>query len=170
MKALQSEDGVYTVQGPMCRWNLQPATGGSQDGVPAFCRKETCWVTNSKRLANRLEGVCSNIDGSRPWHRHVRLTQSLGHFARVYTPELVAAILEECRADVLDCGSATEAELRVSGPTPDEPTVPEGPWTDYWDDVNGGVLDPELTRLAREEELGWVHKAHIYDTVPIKQC
>ena len=170
MKALQGEDGVYTVQGPMCRWNLQPAKGGSQDGVPAFCRKETCWVTNSKRLANRLEGVCSNVDGSRPWHRHVHLTQSLGHFARVYTPELVAAILEECRADVLDCGSATEAELRVSGPTPDEPTVPEGPWTDYWDDVNGGYLDNELVKAARAKEREWVQKQGIYDIVPRQQC
>ena len=71
---------------------------------------------------------------------------------------------------ILDMGGVTEADLRETGPSPDEPSVPDGPWTDYWDDVNGGYLDNELVKAAREKEREWVRKEKIYEIVPRQQC
>ena len=173
MKDLQAEEGVYTVTGPMCNWNLCPLSQADQRDPalgPAFCKKETCWVTNSKRLAERLRGVCSNTTGARPWHRHIHLTQGLGHFARIYTPELVTAILEEAKAEILDMCELSETEMKHSGPSPHFPAMPEGEWSEYWDDVNGGYLPTPLVKAARAKEIDWVHKEHIYDIVPRAQA
>ena len=150
MEALCATEGVYVVKGPMCKWNLQPPVrAGPDDGVPEYHKKETGWVTNSRRLADRLEGICSNADGSRPWHRHVHLVNGLGHHARVYTPELVQAILEEIRDELLEMGELSLGSVQQSGPVPEEPVMPEGPWEAYWDDVNGGYLEPNLVKEAR---------------------
>ena len=40
----------------------------------------------------------------------------------------------------------------------------------YWDDVKGGWLDPILVRKAREEEMQYVKKHAVYETVPMSQC
>ena len=40
----------------------------------------------------------------------------------------------------------------------------------YVDDVNGGFLDPELVREAREEELAGYLKMYVYYRVPVSEC
>ena len=35
----------------------------------------------------------------------------------------------------------------------------------YWDDVNGGWLDPEKVKAARKEELDWIVKQHVFEKV-----
>ena len=39
----------------------------------------------------------------------------------------------------------------------------------YWDDANGGWLDPILVRKAREEEMQCVKKYAVYEKVPMGQ-
>ena len=53
MKALQKIDGVYTVSGPMCRWQMILTR---HDGESELVKKQTRWVTNSRALAEILDG------------------------------------------------------------------------------------------------------------------
>ena len=54
-----------------------------------------------------------------------------------------------------------------AGPVADRPEA----WEDmdnreYWDDVNGGLLDPRLTQQARETELEWITQEKVYTYHP----
>ena len=40
----------------------------------------------------------------------------------------------------------------------------------YWDDVNGGWLEPEFVQKARKEELDWVKKQGVYTVVDENTC
>jgi hypothetical protein len=40
----------------------------------------------------------------------------------------------------------------------------------FWDDVKGGSLDPELNRKARQEELDFVKKRRVHEVVPWSQA
>ena len=39
-----------------------------------------------------------------------------------------------------------------------------------WDDVSGAELDPKMVKAARQEEIEYVRKMHLYDKVPISEC
>ena len=53
---LARRHGVYIVKGPMCNYHMM-----SEDAQgPGLVRKDTGWMTNSARLAERLVGVCAN--------------------------------------------------------------------------------------------------------------
>ncbi len=41
---------------------------------------------------------------------------------------------------------------------------------EYWDDINGKKLDPELVGLARKEEIEEYRKHGVYEKVPIEEC
>ena len=40
----------------------------------------------------------------------------------------------------------------------------------YWDDANGGYLNPKLVRQARQEEINEIHNYKVYEKRPIKEC
>ena len=67
-------------------------------------------------------------------------------------------------------GCLSAVDLVSSGPNPIEPPVDNTPWEQYWDDVNGGWLKPELCKQARKEELEWVHRQGVYVKRPISEC
>ena len=73
---LHREEGVFTVEGPMCRWGMELET---RDGRKGYVFKRTRWVTNSRVLASILDGRCSNQTGhgnrtgAEPEHRHLTL-------------------------------------------------------------------------------------------------
>ena len=169
IKRIQELPGVYTVTAPMCKWHMKAEDG---QGV-GFVRKETNWMTNSKRLAEAIEGNC---DGT---HRHVHLINGRARHAQVYPPRLVNAILKGIRQELRDMGELSALNELVAGPCPDgasnEPT--EEMW-DYHDDsqeeiydsVTGMQLDPQKVKKAREEELGWVEKQKIYEVADIQEC
>ena len=133
-----------------------------------YFRKETGWVTNNAGLAAALSG--SSLAGSRPWPRHIHLGTSRADAARVYSPELVEAIVGVLKAELEASGELHAGSLAYSGPVPEHPHMEAGEWGHYWDDVNGGYLDPELVKGARAIERAWVKKQGIYDIVPLKQC
>ena len=39
-----------------------------------------------------------------------------------------------------------------------------------WDDVSGAQLDPKVAKLARQEEIDYIHKMNLYTKVPVQEC
>ena len=180
IKDLAADERVYTVEGPMCRWQME----SSDLYGKGLVYKMTRWMTNSRRLAEVLEGVCSN-SGNRTWHRHVNLINGRARAAQIYPPKLVKAILVAMRRQLEDDGEFNQTLNAVeAGPVPDAVPVideeeekfnqlPEA--SEEWEgpiiDANtGAVLDPKKVKEARDEELAWVHKQQIYKKVPISEC
>ena len=176
MLALMKTPGVYTVQGPMCRFDMMSE---DEHGV-SYVKKETQFVTNSPRLAEALQGVCSNMDGSRPWHRHVHLINGRASRAKEYPPKMVIAVLKAIREQMIDDGQLSELSSMTAGPVPEHPLIEDDGVVDHHedyltdeefdDDVNGGVLDPRLVRAAREEELRWLRRRNTWTKVPWDQA
>ena len=130
-----------------------------------YVLKQTGWITNSPILARILQGECSNMTGERPWHRHVQLSPGSGraYLARVYPPKLVKAVLRGLKEQMEEDGVLSALEAKLSGPVPETPPMSDATdvylGTDqFWDDVNGGWLDPVKVRSARREEVEWIKK------------
>ena len=69
MVAIQMEDGVYTVTGPMCYWEKRLFCPKRGEGlVKKMCK----FVTDSRRLAEALDQRCRNLSGG-PQHKHLVL-------------------------------------------------------------------------------------------------
>jgi len=165
IQELMALPGVKKVSGPMCRWEMKAEDA---NGV-GYVRKETEWLTNCPELAKVLEGVCSNNEG-RTWHRHVHLVGGRAAAAAEYPPKLVAAVLKALRKQLIADGHFEVWLAALAGPVPEEKSAAEDSSLEYWDDVNGGILDPVLTAKARQEELDWVEKGKVMDIVPMKEC
>ena len=164
MVALSSKDGVYRVTGPMCRWKLVQR---DEEGE-AYVRKETGWLTNSRRLAQLLGGVCENQTGG-PWHRHLHLVGGARtRAAQVYPPALVQAVLESLRDQLVENGGLNAVDLLAAGHAASEAQpIDAEMWEDFfWDDVNGGYLSTSLMRAARALEIDWLRKENVYTKVP----
>lgn len=169
VKKLQQEDGVYTVSGPMCRWDMGLSTRSKGIGR---VYKGTRWMTNSKILAETLDQRCSNYTGG-PLHRHVSLVGGLAHLCERYPQTLVDAVLDGLRRQMLEDGAISALELYASGPDPTEPLFPVD-MADYvveegqkiFDDISGEELPAKLVAAARQEEISWVRSIGLYDKVP----
>lgn len=177
---LRRDPRVYEIEGPMCRWSMQSEDAGGKGLV----YKMTRWLTNNRRIAQVLNGVCSNSKG-KTWHRHVHLINGRARAAQVYPPKLVRAILEALKQQLVDDGEYNQSldSLGV-GPVPDStPVIDEeeeafkhlpaadtplrGP---IYDSNTGAELDPEKVAVARREELEWVHRQNLYAKVPESEC
>ena len=87
VKKIAEKPNVFVVEGPMCRWKMM----GRDASGTSYVKKPTKWMTNSKVLAELLNGVCSKRAPGGLWPRHVRLVNGRVTMARVYPPELVKA-------------------------------------------------------------------------------
>ena len=165
MVELASTPGAYVVKGPMCNWGMEAIDKKKDPPEKGLVRKETGWMTNSKELAELLEGVCTNTTGEREWHKHVHLMGGIAKFAKVYPPALVEAVLR-CLKDVMyKEGVLNDIGAMTAGPVPEEQLVPQGVWQEHWDDVDGGYLDPKLVEEAQESERDRVRKEKVMDIV-----
>ena len=115
MAKLQREEGVFTVEGPMCRWGMELET---RDGRRGYVFKRTRWVTNSRVLASILDGRCSNQTGVEPEHRHLTLIGGCAAMAAVYPPKLVAAVLKGLREQMKQDNAIDAVDLKFGGPVP----------------------------------------------------
>eukprot|EP00929_Paragymnodinium_shiwhaense_P048611 TRINITY_DN24555_c0_g1_i1.p1 TRINITY_DN24555_c0_g1~~TRINITY_DN24555_c0_g1_i1.p1 ORF type:complete len:587 (+),score=99.23 TRINITY_DN24555_c0_g1_i1:363-2123(+) len=161
---LAKEPGVYTVQGPACVWRPQ-STGD------VHVRSAVRWLTNSKQLAEALQRISQSLSCSdEPWQRRIVSLRGLPVDSGAYAPRLVEAMLSVVRDHLLDSGELSAVEAVQSGPVCEEPAVPDGEWYAYWDDVNGGYLDPKLVEEARASERDWVAKQQVCVVVPVAEC
>ena len=163
IKELQETEGVYCVEGPMCRWHMKSEDAQGE----GYVRKQTKWLTNSKVLADILDGECSNKKGN-TWHRHVQLINGRASEAKVYPPMLVKAILKGIRKQLEEDGEMQKDVCGV-GPVPEEAIHLEEE-NFYTDDTTGAYLETPLVEAARKEELDWVKKQGTYKVVSMDEC
>ena len=91
----------------------------------------------------------------------------LGRNGAVFPPRLVSSVLKVIKRKVLDRRVASAVELESGGPTAELPEIWNLPdYKEYWDDVNGGFLDPHLVHEARLLELDWIKKERVYEYRP----
>ena len=173
MKEFVNRPGHYLVQSPMCRFGMKAK---DDDGVEGYVRKETLWLTNSKEIAAELEGVCENKLKGKEIHRHVRLIGGQrAHAAQVYPVALVEAILRGLKKEMKKNYQLNAVEEMFTGPSPDDAVEWDKMMDEhfdeiYMDDSSGAILDPELVRKARAEELAWLKKECVYERVPLSQA
>ena len=84
-------------------------------------------------LAYILEGVCSNKDGSRTWHRHVQLIGGIAAGAAVYPPPLVKAVLKGIKEQMMEDGYLSSVEAYAAGAVSEEPILVEDDLEEFWD-------------------------------------
>ena len=121
-----------------------------------------CWMTNDGRLAQTLAD--QRDGGSGEWIREASFAGGLDRFGAIFQPNLVTAVLKVIKRNVLDQQVISAVELQSGGPTAELPELWNQPdCKEYWDDVNGGFLDPRLVREARLLELDWIKKERVYD-------
>ncbi|CAK0837809.1 unnamed protein product, partial [Prorocentrum cordatum] len=169
VKEVVSLPGVYLVRGDMCAWGLGLK---GDDGKVGPVKKSTGWLTNNERLAKVLTVCCPG------GHRHAPLLGGgRARKAQAYTPSLRRAILQGLKEELEIAGEINSFE--GVGPVPDEeaqyfkPDAPPGAaesdkW--YWDDVNGGWLDPAGVRAARQEELAWMKHREVFEPSDEETC
>ena len=162
----------YRVKGPMCFWGMTPVDEQGEGLV----KKETWWVTNSECIAQELDRECTTVRWSTQvgerspaaWHRHVHLVNQLAHQARAYPPKLVAAILRGTRVQFRVRGEILNLIILCRWIRLEPETAEE--LESYWDDANGGYLNPKLVRLARQKEINEIHNDKVYEMRPSKKC
>ncbi|CAE7546001.1 unnamed protein product [Symbiodinium natans] len=180
VKELRADPRVYEVTGPMCRWGME-----SEDAQgKGLVKKETRWLTNSRCVADVLQGACSNTEG-KVWHRHVRLINGRARAAQKYPPKLVKGILMAFRQQLVEDGEFSEAlNAMEAGPVPDSPPVIDeeeeiyNQFPDVGHQIQGPVIDSntgaeldlDKVAAARREELEWVWKQNLYEKVPEEQA
>ena len=152
----------------------------------SYVKKSTKWMTNSKVLAELLNGVCSNRVPGGLWHRHVHLVNGRATMARVYPPELVKAVLKGIRAQMKEDGEFRDVNASDAGPSPEidehledfvEDFTPSNEQRTegqdekiFYDDITGVQLDTQGVLEARRQELAWIHKAEVYTKRSLEEC
>ena len=167
VERISSMPSVETVKGPMCKWDMMATDPRGLQGE-GHVRKNCGWMTNLPRLAELLEGTCSNETGEREWHRHIHLIGGIAKPAQVHPPKLVESVLKSVRDSMIDDGVLSALEITSSGPVPVVHQFAD--WIECWDDVNGGWLDKKMVEKARDEEVGYMHKHDIYGKVLISEA
>ena len=103
-----------------------------------------------------VNGQCSNLLGTREWHRHRHLIDGAAKFAAKCPIKLVRAVLRALRDELRQRGHLSGFD-EVAGPVPEFPEIPENyremleQGGGFWDDVNGGFLPTDLVLQARAE-------------------
>ena len=152
---------VFMVKGPICLWKVCKGEVNSTRVI----QQTIGWMTNDEQLARALADQCDSCGhGSGEWTRGASFAGGLGRNGAVFPPRLVASVLKVIKRKVLDQKVISAVELESGGPTAELPELWNQPYyKEYWDDVNGGFLNPRLVREARLLELDWIKKEKVYD-------
>ena len=180
VQALQKEEGVFTVVGPACFWDLrrqQPSGTDFDPSGPPECLvlRKTKWITNSQEIAKALSQWGQTSVREKPHRIHLHMRDGLVHQANAYPPKLVRSLLVALKKEMLAANEISAVDLSFGGPVPShqnfEGTEAEvDKWIEefqsYWDDISGEALPGHLVKGARAEEIDWVRKIKLYDKVP----
>ena len=117
-------------------------------------------MTNDEQLARALADQCDSCGhGSGEWTREASFAEGLDRIGAIFPPSLVTSVLKVIKRKVSDLCVFSAVELESGGPTAELPELWNQPdYKEYWDDVNGGFLNPRLVREARLLELDWIKK------------
>ena len=111
-------------------------------------------MTNDEQLARALAGECDS--GSGEWLREASFAGGLDRIGAL------TSVLKVIKRKVLDQRVISAVELESGCPTAELPELWNQPDDkEYWDDVNGGFLNPRLVREARLLELDWIKKEQV---------
>ena len=143
----------------MCAFGMQIQEAGLMRNV----KKRTKFMTNAPRIADGLSRMCSRD------HDHIRLDGgNRTRKSEVYPDELCKQIIGGLKHQMKDDGrwmnSMTVCAIDKDQEDQDYETG------EYWDDMSGKRLDPELVKQAREEEMMEFRKHGVYVKVPVKEC
>ena len=152
---------MVRVVSDMCVFGM---TQEDEQGV-ALVKKPTAFMTNAPAIAERLSQRCSG------GHRHITLIGGRAKRAEIYPHQLCREILlglmEQMRRDgrILQNGCLGSMMAYEEGTEEYHEQMEQ-----FWDDITGKELDPEMVREARAEEMKEFDKHKVYDKVPISQC
>ena len=170
MKKLQIEKEVYTVSSPICCYQIKHPH--AQDIVIYKAMK---WVTNSRVLAEALDKRCKDTKGQ-TWDRQATLVGGISHMTTSYTPALVDAVLKGLRSQMILDGQVSSLELKFAGPVPSETVFDSQDseevekLTEYYDEITGALLPPDLVEKGKQEEIKWVKEIGLYTKIPRKEA
>ena len=151
----------FKVEGPICRWKVCKGEVNSAGFIP----QAICWMTNDEQLARALADQCDS--GSGEWTRGASFAGGLDGIGAIFPPSLVTSVLKVIKRRMLNQRVISAVELESGGPTAELPGLWNQPdYKEYWDDVNGGFLNPRLVREARLLELDWIKKEKVYEYRP----
>ena len=134
----------------MCAFGMYQDT---EDGRK-LAMKPTGFMTNASEIADELKQTC---DGQ---HTHVKLLNGRARRAEVYPDELCYHIVKGLMKQMKKDGRMSEGQIGIVAA---EEIM-------AWDDTTGEELDPQMVKVARDEEMEEVKKHTVYKKVPIKMC
>ena len=146
-------------------WNLKCIEKMARaEGVEIVRGMGMRWMTNSSAVAEMIERMFANGE---EWH-HRRLGEEFGERM---SEELFQALMQQMRND----GRIRDGEIGAVVPTDEEGLrwIFNLGWNgdeEFYDDISGEKLDPELVRRAREEEMEEVRKHGLYEKRTIEEC
>ena len=109
------------------------------------------WISNSEDVLEEIATL--GVDGE-------DLTAIFQRKAVSVKPNTTVAVLKGLRTALKRVGALLD--LEAGGPTVEE-QPPEEAWTEYYDNVSGAKLDPELVKQARALEIDFMHRLQVYE-------
>lgn len=171
------------INGDQCYYGLTII----ENDVIRLTKKPNNFLTNARRIAQQLSKRCPNKLG---WdiHQHVPLITGRARAAQVHPPELCQTICEgfAMQLQTYQNKQILLANIEINTETPGGTLMKiieesqekcktieedlEEQLERAWDDASGAQLDPNVVKLAREEEIDYVYNANRYNKVPISEC
>ena len=158
---------IHEVEGPDCQWGLKATKRPTKQ--KECIKGKTRWLTNCPKLAKLLREITksANLRAS-IWRRQVQLMNGQTKGIQCYAPEVLKAVLQTAKTEMMETGELDQLSSVTAGPSPHEPVWfedqhVEEDYEDYFDTVNGGFLQPALVKAARQEELMWVDSQKIFN-------
>ena len=146
--------------GHMCRFGM---TSEDANG-PGLVKKPTGFICNADYIVSRLNKHCTGD------HRHVHLMNGRADAARIYPDDLCRQILLGLKEQLTADGDLNdEASLYHLMTLQHDDPVKDYVNT-YIDDLTGKILDPEMVKRARQEEMDVFTKHNVFTFVPLSEC
>ena len=137
-----------------------------------YVKKPTGWMSNGLEILKALGKRCPN-GNSKTWHRHVpTMGGRITNAAKVYPEGICKAIVQGFRKQMIQDGRMMEGGIGIMDKV-DEGEQTMWEWAtdrDIIDDMSGEVLDKELIREARKEEINECRKHRVWKKVPVEKC
>ena len=184
---IRGQPQVATIDSDMCQFGM---CAKNQAGVMQLVLKPTKWMSNSRHILRRLVRSCpcrkggdnaeivpaGNLRAARhQLHRHTPLLSGRAAKAQEYPPDLCLEILRGLRNQIDEDSSITRVINSVGFEEEEDEYALQDQHIaarhgEYIDDVTGEVLNEDLVKAARAEEIKFLRDRSIYDKVPVAEA